>query len=178
MVSLWPLLPSLLLLTAPTGMFSPWASKTSCSPPSPWSPLGAPPTPAGWSSQGCHWASSHTALSLWVALSWASSSRPKVEMPPGHLSLCVPHTSSSGPKSASLTQSSASAGCLTIYPVTRTSTKITLTPHSCATGQARRLPQDSVTPVLRPCPLPGFLIMATSSHTNLALCSHTSTPAW
>lgn len=105
--------PTLHLLTAPTWTFLPWASKTSCSPSPPQSPLGAPLTPAGWSSQSCHWASSHTGHSLGgLILGFQLQSQdPKAEIPPGHLSLCGPHTSSSSPKSASLTQSSSAFCC-------------------------------------------------------------------
>lgn len=118
------LFPTLHLLIAPTWTFSPWASKTSCSPPQ--SPLGAPLTPAGWSSQSCHWASSsHSTFSLGgLILGFQLQSQdPKVEMPPGHLSLCGPHPPCQVQSQLpSPSPPLPSAECLTVHPVTQTYT--------------------------------------------------------
>lgn len=85
---------------------------------------------------------------------------PKVETPPGHLSLCVPHISSSL-KTASLTLfSSAFRGAsLGVHLVIKTY-------------------DPSSSPPTPPMSLvkPGGSAVAISSHCKLALCSHTSTP--
>lgn len=134
--------PTLCLLTAPTWTFLPWASKTSCSPSPPQSPLGAPLTPAGWSSQSCHWASSHTGNSPWVASSWASSSRAKTLKCKSLLgtSPCVALTQAHQVQSQlpSPRPPLPSAACLTVHPGTQTYTLSPSTPTPVSLGQARQ----------------------------------------
>uniref|UniRef100_M3Z5P1 Uncharacterized protein n=1 Tax=Mustela putorius furo TaxID=9669 RepID=M3Z5P1_MUSPF len=100
------------------------------------------------------------------------SQDPKVEMPPGHLSLCGPHTSSPCLKSASLARRPLpSAGCSLSTPSPQPTLHHAQQPLVCHWPGQMVLPWsplDSMSPGLQTCHLPGFKVTAPSSHTGVA----------